>query len=461
MAGIGFVLRKLTRKDDLLGILQGFAHSALASNGPWLFTVLALGGLSVLAGRADNLNALAEFRLIVVYNFAFSLVLSGPFLIVVTRVLADAIYAGDVRNAPSMLAGSFLVMLAIQLPVAVALYLGYADLELSVALLAIGNFLSISCLWLVSVFLSALKDYKSITNAFLLGMGSAVVAGIWLSDTTNATGPLIGFSLGVIMTLCLLLAKIMAEYPYRIEQPFIFLRAFAPYWVLAVSGLTYNLAVWVDKWVMWAAPEATVATSGLVTYPHYDSAMFLAYLTITPSMAIFMMIVETRFYESYINFYRDLQRHANLNRIMANHKDLVLTLVDGVRNMMVIQATVSLSVILLAPQIFDALSLDFLQIGMFRLGVFGSLFQVLVLMLLIVLAYFDFRGPVLAVQGFFLLSNASFSWISMRMGFEYYGYGFFLSCLLSFVVAYLLTAHYLSDLPYQTFVRHNRSIRSG
>ena len=44
MAGIGFVLQKLASKDDLMGIFRAYFHSAMASTGPWLFTVLALGG---------------------------------------------------------------------------------------------------------------------------------------------------------------------------------------------------------------------------------------------------------------------------------------------------------------------------------------------------------------------------------------------------------------------------------
>lgn len=461
MAGIGFVLRKLTRQDDLIGIFQGFAHSALASNGPWLFTVLALAGISVFAVDAGSRGALEEFRLVIVYNFSLSLVLSGPLLITVTRVLADAIYAADVRRAPSMLLGSALLMTLIQLPPAVLLYFFIGDFPPAVALLAVINLLMVSMLWLVSVFLSALKDYRSITNAFLVGMAAALVVGYALRDSANGAGLLLGFTAGLALTISLLLAKILAEYPYPLRRPFAFVPALRPYWLLALSGFVYNAAIWVDKWVMWSAPEAVVAPSGLVTYPHYDSAMFLAYLTITPSMAIFMVIVETRFYEAYIQFYRDVQQHANFERILHNHRQLVETLVEGMRNMMVVQTTVSVTVILLAPQLFEAFGFDFLQIGMFRLGVLGSLFQVLVLMLLIVLAYFDFRGPVLAVQACFLLSNALFTRINIEFGFAFYGYGFFLSCLLSFVVAYLIVARYLGDLPYQTFVRHNHSIRAA
>jgi len=458
MAGIGFVLRKLTRKDDLLGILQGFAHSALASNGPWLFTVLALGGLSLFAGGSGQLGALHEFRVVIIYNFTFSLVLSGPLLIVLTRALADAIYAADVRQAPSMLVGASVLMVVTQLPGALWLYFAWADFAPAVALLAVVNLLAVGAMWVVSIFLSALKDYRSITNAFLAGMTLALAAGYRLADTPNGAGLLLAFTLGLVLTVSMLLAKILAEYPYPVRRPFVFLRAFRPYLLLALSGLVYNAAIWIDKWVMWTAPEAVIAPSGLVTYPQYDSAMFLAYLTITPSMAIFMMIVETRFYEAYIHFYRELQRHANFARIQVNHRALVRALVDGVRNMMVIQGTVTLTVILLAPQIFELFRIDFLQLGIFRLAVLGSFFQVLVLMLLIVLAYFDFRGPVLAIQAFFLVSNGVLSWGSLQFGFAFYGYGFFLACLASFVFAYVVTARFLADLPYQSFVRNNQSV---
>ena len=461
MAGIGFVLRKLTTQDDLLGILQGFAHSALASNGPWLFTVLALGGLSLFAGELGHNAALHEFRVIIIYNFSISLVFSGPLLIVMTRFIADAVYAADVRTVPSLLPGGLAVVAATQVPVAGWLYFAVADLAPAVAVLAVVNLIAIGCMWLVSLFLSALKDYTSITNAFLSGMLCSLVVGYLLVDTTSAAGLLIAFSSGLVLTVSLLLGKILAEYPYGATQPFAFLRAFRTYWMLALSGLVYNLAIWVDKWVMWLAPEAQRAASGLITYPHYDSAMFLAYLTITPSLAIFMMVVETRFYEMYVLFYRELQNHANLERIMRNHDTLVATLRDGVRNLLVVQGTISLTIILLSPQMFQLLGIDFLQIGMFRLGVLGSYFQVMILMLVIILAYFDFRGPVLLIQTLFLVTNALFTWGGQQIGFAFYGYGFFLSCLVTFVAAYYLTVKYLADLPYQTFVRQNQSVASA
>lgn len=39
MAGIGFELRKLVERGDLLGLAEGYGYAALAASGPWIFTI--------------------------------------------------------------------------------------------------------------------------------------------------------------------------------------------------------------------------------------------------------------------------------------------------------------------------------------------------------------------------------------------------------------------------------------
>jgi len=461
MAGIGFVLRKLTRQDDLLGVAQGFAHSALASSGPWLFTILSLGGLTVFAAGSHGLEALAEFRIVIIYNFAFSLVFSGPVLLVVTRSLADRIYQQDVSGAVGMLAGALALIVATQLPLVIAFYTLYASFSPATVVAAIANFVLVSALWLVSVFLSALKDYRAITGAFALGMLAAAGLGLWLATDWGVPGMLTGFNGGLALVLALLLAKILAEYPYPPTRPFAFVTQFRRYWMLALSGLAYNAAIWVDKWIMWFAPQAETMANGLRSYPHYDSAMFLANLSMVPALAAFMVVVETRFFEEYLKFYRDLQRHANLRDIRRNHRELLRTLSDGIRNLAVVQGALCVFVMLLAPSLFGWLRIDFLQMGIFRLGVFGSLFHVLLLVLFIMLAYFDFRRTVLGLQLMFLGCNAVFTWASMQASFIWYGYGYFLAALVTFCVSYVVAHRLLSELPYQAFVRANQSVQDA
>ena len=41
MAGIGFELRRLLRKDTLLGLIRAYAYAGVISSGPWVFRLSA------------------------------------------------------------------------------------------------------------------------------------------------------------------------------------------------------------------------------------------------------------------------------------------------------------------------------------------------------------------------------------------------------------------------------------
>ena len=163
MAGIGFVLRKLLKKNDLTGIVQAYLHATLASSGPWLFTVLALGSFFIMTGGYISHEILENFRVVLLYNFAFSLVISAPFTIVSTRYLSDLIYREDVEDAPAMLLGTLVVLNLISLPMVASFYLYFTNQSAEMVLYSTINFILIAGIWQVSIFISALKQYTGVT----------------------------------------------------------------------------------------------------------------------------------------------------------------------------------------------------------------------------------------------------------------------------------------------------------
>lgn len=458
MAGIGFVLRKLIREDNLLGLCRAFTHSALVSSGPWLLTILAIGTIVSLGSFYTSSQELQEFRLIVIYNFAFSLVFTAPVFMIATRYLADCIYKEEVSAAPGMLMGALLIIYLVQFPIVVVFYLAYASLPTILALSAIANFMLISSIWLIAVFLTALKDYKAITLTFAIGITVSITASTMLAKHFAAVGMLNGFSIGLALITSSLLAHVFAEYPYPMKKPLKLLHYFHKYWEVALGGLIYNLAVWVDKWVMWFAPEADRYANHMISYTHYDSAMFFAYLTIVPALAMFVFSIETSFFEKYLNFYRDIQRSATFQQIQENHKSIVRNITHNARNFLLVQGSISITIVLMSPRIFEFFGLNYLQIGIFRYGVLGAFFHILVLFLTILLSYFDNRRGMLLIYTIFLITNGGFTYFSMQSGFDYYGYGYFLSSVTTFVAAAIITAFYLNKLPYHTFLTRNTSV---
>lgn len=451
MAGVGFALRRLAERGDLLGVVQAYAHSATASSGPWLYTIICLATLTVYSLPIVGSEAVTLFRAIVTYNFAFSLVFSGGLVRVVTRCLADQIYERRADQAPGMLVGGLLVLCLIQVPLVVPFYIFVVDLPPMLIAQGLINYFLVTGLWMVGVFLTALRVYTAISLSFIFGLGCALGFALLGGRWGGVDGMLIGFNAGLAAILFLLVVRTFAEYPYPSVRLLSFLRTIKPYWSLALAGFLYNVAIWVDKWVMWLAPEREKLPSGFVHNGTYDTAMFLAYLSIVPSMAVFLLHLETRFYEKYLRFYREIENHATYDRIEEDHKTLIGELIGGLRNLIVIQATISLLCIVLAPRILEAIGVSYLQLGIFRFGVLGAFFHVLLLCLTIILSYFELRRQVLFLTIFFLATNAIFTWYSLEHGFPYYGYGYFASALLSFLIGAMLTFRELGRIPYHTF----------
>lgn len=463
MAGIGFVLKKLANKDDLFGVVRAYTHAALAAAGPWLFTVVALGSITLLFQDFFADKQLVNFRVVIVYNFSFSLVIAASIYMVITRYLADTIHAHDVTQTPSVLIGSLFWLYGLVSIFLLPWYLFYFNLSLSAKLASIANLYLISTVWLLAVFLTALKDYHAISKAFFIGMILAVLFSDLFKDPYKDVGMINGFSLGLAYIVFVLIAKILSEYNYKFGNPFDMKPFFHKYWELIWGGVFYNIAIGIDKWIMWYfAPESIGLESKMRQYPGYDSGMFLAYLTVIPSIAMFVFSVETNFFIKYKKFYYDILEHAPFYKIRENHKHIITSIHESARNFMIVQGTLTFLVIILAPKLFEWLNISYMQIGIFKLGALGAFFHVLALFGMIILSYFDNRRMIMWQQFLFMVTNAVFTFITIDprfgLGFQYYGFGYFLSCLVTFLVTAFYLFGHINRLPYHAFVTRNNSI---
>ena len=54
-------------------------------------------------------------------------------------------------------------------------------------------------------------------------------------------------------------------------------------------------------------------------FPAYDHAMFLAIISTVPAFVLFVVVVETNFFNHYQRFFGDILSHKPLKRIMRRH----------------------------------------------------------------------------------------------------------------------------------------------
>ncbi|RME86703.1 MAG: histidine kinase, partial [Planctomycetota bacterium] len=92
MAGIGFEIGKVLKKDTYLSTFQGYFYGALISSGPWIFTVTSLLFLNLWSENFLDEKSRFLFQGTVTFSFALSLILTGPLQMSLSRYLADHLY---------------------------------------------------------------------------------------------------------------------------------------------------------------------------------------------------------------------------------------------------------------------------------------------------------------------------------------------------------------------------------
>ncbi|MFW5487782.1 MAG: exopolysaccharide Pel transporter PelG [Desulfovibrio sp.] len=452
MAGIGFELKKILKRDSFLSEITAYLYAAMVSSGPWLISVMCLSVLGLYRGFGEASLANEIFRSTVVYTYAFSLVFVGVIQLVATRYLADRFYLGDDKITLTTYFTCVLIILGTGSVLMSFVYM-FFHVSFLYKLTSVLLFLIVCLIWLAMIFLSTIKDYISIVLAFAAGAGISIGTALLLARVWGQEGFLIGYTVGQAVTFFWLLARMLVEFePGKTWDPGL-IRYFGKYWDLAIIGVVYNLAIWIDKIVFWLAPDARTIVPYFLTHDMYEGPVFFAYLTIVPTLAIFLIKIETRFYLHYRNYYAKVMDKRPLAHILEEKEMMVIMLKESIREVFIIQGGVTVLCIAFASQLVKAANLIPLQIPLFRICLIGAFLQACLSMAIIVLFYFDLRKKVLAVSLMFLATNWLFSYISTRLGFAFYGYGYCYSCLLSLLFATKLISDSINDLEYITFAK--------
>jgi uncharacterized membrane protein len=450
MAGIGFELRKMLRGDSFLSEVSAYLYAAMVSSGPWLMSVLCLAVLGLYSYSGFSRIDQDIFRTTIVYVYAFSLIYVGYIQLVVTRYLADRFYLGDEKVTLTAFFTSALIVLAAGAVIGVG-GIWFFELSFIYKIIAVILFLVVAMIWLTMIFLSAVKDFRSIVQAFAVGTMCSVGGAFLLYPLFGLTGYLMGYTLGQAVIFFWLLARLLAEFPPGRVWDSAMFSYFIKYWELAFIGMFFNLAIWVDKIMFWFAPDSRMVVPYLRTHDMYEGPIFFAYLTIVPTLSIFLVKTETKFYEHYHDYFAKIISKEDLSSILQEKKGMIKMLKESLREILIVQGTLTMLCIFMAPEFVDLVGLSPLQQPLLQIALVGSLLQVMLSVAVIILFYFDLRKEVLTVTLVFLLSNVGLTWLSMQLGFTFYGYGYCYSCFIALMFAYYLVSKSVRDLEYITF----------
>ena len=452
MAGIGFRLREMATRKTFAEWLKLYTYSAVIFSGPWLISILALAALSAFALPSLQQIDVRVFTVTIVYCYCFSLVVTGLIQLVVTRYVSDQFYMRNPDAVVPTFVGTIVLTILFQtMTGATALF--FADLDFLYKIAALGIYVSVSVIWVEMLFLSAAKDYANIVIAFAVGYLASFLGAQFLGSIFKLHGLAIGFLIGQVLLVVLLMHRIFAEYRFGQGFNFDFVYYFKKYPALALCGMTYNLAIWIDKIILWYSPTGLHIHSYFFTHFPYDSAMFLGYVTIVPTLSIFLLRIETDFYLCYKNYYGTILQKAPLASILQRKAEMLGVLKSALKTVLIYQGTVTAGFFVAMPYIIALLGVDPVNTPVFRVAVIGAFCHAGLLVLMILTLYFDFRGSGLLVSVIFLASNAGFTLISLDLPGWTLGLGYTLACLLSLLVGLLIFMNRIRNLEYLTFMR--------
>jgi len=461
MAGIGFELRKLIRHDgDLLTRIRGYASAGLVAAGPWLMSITTLSLVSALGPLFLRRDEFEPFRALVTYCFAFSLASVGLVQMCFTRRIADLIYAKQFdRVLPAF--STACKWIALFQIISGGLFAWWAGLDAMVGTIVVLLYVCISLSWLSLMWLGATKDHTLVLRAYAVGslvsVGAMAVLGFDLLGIPNlrgVNGLLIGFTLGQGVILTLAVVGIVREFDVGGKPDAAILDSLKRYPRLALMGLVWNIAIWADQLVFWFCDGVNVMPS-IYFHPMYDTCRFFAYLTVTPALAMNLVMVETDFYDGYRSFYGAILRDFPLKEVRKRKAAMLHTLEESGLQLLRIQGAITFVCIVFAGPITSFLGLGPESHGVYRACCLGAFFHVVLLVMLLIMLYFDLRGCALATASMFFACNLGLAFVDLAHGPEAYGTGYAVSAFLSLILGYFLLSRRIRVLEFLAFTNYS------
>jgi uncharacterized membrane protein len=442
VAGIGWKLQRMIDRGSLAGTIGAYLTGVAVTSAPWLLTTAVLTSLRIAARHAGEDYARVESFLTVVY--AVTVVLSAPVHVVVSRTTADRLYdrhleaiAAPLRRAAALtVAGFGLVGVALVLVMRLPFALAIVGAPLTAVIGAEWLFLSVG---------GGLTSPVVVLRAFGLGAPASLLAALLLARLTAspAVGYLYGFAAGQLATLALLVRGVARAVPGPADERARLLPAFGEYRLLALSAFAYYVSIWADKLVVYLVEGGAAAA-------FYAAIAAVAWFSVIPAFAWIYVQVETAFYQRFRAFYADLESGAPLHQLKQGAELISDEARRILRGAAIVQAAASGVAIAAAPLVMRVVGLSPNATPLFRLAAIGAAMQVITLLVVLLLYYFDLRRDALMISTMLLAGEAA-----LTLGCLWLGWppviGYLVACAATSMLGVLLVRRRLGTLVLDTF----------
>lgn len=409
MAGIGFELRKIYGRHTLASGIWGTIYATMSTIGPSvLFAILVLGLKTVMdyfsIAEIESRFFISSFS----YVFLTAVIVMAFFNTVVSRYISDCIFEKKESSICSSLFGVLAAASTMMGIVMLILCIGlYKSGDVGMVFLLVYYWMGILAAdaYILIIYVSALKQYKEVTFSYFIGVVTAVVI-FYLSYKIfgvhlimSAYAALVG---GFFIITLLLVFFCVKAFGRPDKKYFSFLKYFRQYPLLMLSGFCYMLGFYITTMIYWRLSDMKEQVSIFCTAPNYDLAMFLAIVVNMPSLVIFVVKVETAFFDKYVAYLSSLNS-GSYDRIEKERASMCNIIHYQLFYIYEVQLIITVILICLINVFFPYLDISARVLNMFTVLAMGLYCTFCMYFTVIFLYYFeDHRGacigPVLFVS---------------------------------------------------------------
>ena len=460
MAGIGFELKKLFNKENITSNIKAAAYSTIVTIGPTLICMLLMMFFNVLLKYSGSSFAERELvQVTIMYSFMFSLILTGGYTMVVTRYIADKIFENKFKDIKASLYGALTLITIIGAIFGVAFY-SYAQLDIVYKILAYVLFMELIIEAVLASYVTALKEPVKLVQAFGIGLLISAIIGtilILVFNFNNAKSVILSFDLGILFIILNLYSQVNSYFTKSSDRYFEFLSYFRKYKILFFINTFHVLGLYIHNIVFWSNSSINKVINNTYYYsPTYDMPAFFALITIMPSMVIFVVKMETSFFDKNREYFYRINNGACYKDIEISKNEMKEVLFKELIGIMVIQLICSLGFIQAGKIFLSNIGFTRGMIEIFYLLVLGYYCVIMSYIITTILLYFDDRKGTLFINFSFFILVFIFTVVTSIKGELYYGSGLFISGVISLIIAMVRVSYFIKNIDYYVFCKNTQ-----
>jgi uncharacterized membrane protein len=202
---------------------------------------------------------------------------------------------------------------------------------------------------------------------------------------------------------------------------------------LFLINFFYILGLYIHNILFWHFSSLATNIQHTFYYaPAYDNAAFLSFLTILPAIVIYIVKVETSFYQEYRLLCHSILADGSLKDIECAKENIIMTLSQDLSSVFKIQLIATIIFLVSGVFVFlPAFGFDSQTISIYSALAIGYFLTYMISIVVNILLYFDNRKDSLIIMAAFLVLNSLLNILTIVLGQQYYGVGLGASALLT------------------------------